>query len=183
MALSEFQLKKIAVLFNFWDGNNNGHLDKGDYTRIADRLADFRGWAEGTDEYNAVHTTLQEDWAEAANFADTNKDNRITLDEWNVFCDTFIHNEEMYQVTVNNVRQAVIEAVDLDDDGIIDVNDWRNVFKIYSYDESLAEESFKMMDRDADGKVTGDEIAGALNEFLQSNDKSASGNYMFGPVG
>lgn len=182
MTLSKFQINKITVLFKFWDGNNNGHLDEGDYSRIADRLAEFRGWAKDTPEYETVHTTLQADWAEAAKFADTDNDNRITLDEWIVFCDTFIHNEEMYQVTVNDIRDAVIGAVDVDGDGIIDVNDWRNVFKIYSYDESLAEETFKTMDRDTDGKVTGDEVAVALDEFLQGDDKSLLGNYMFGPL-
>lgn len=182
MTLTEFQIKKVTKLFKFWDGNNNGYLDEGDYNRIADRLAEFRGWAEDTAEYESVHATLQADWEEAAQFADTDNDNRITLDEWIVFCDTFIHDVEMYKVSVNDIREAVIGAVDLDNDGIIDVNDWRNVFKIYSYDESLAEETFKTMDRDNDGKVAGDEVTVALDEFLQSNDKSLLGNYMFGPL-
>lgn len=182
MALSEFQLKKIARLFEFYDGNNSGYIDEGDYDRIADRLAEYRSWAKGTSEYNTVHQSLLAKWGEASQFADTNNDNQISLDEWIKFWDTVIHNDEMYKVVVSDVRGAIIDAVDLDGDGMIDVNDWRSVLKIYSYDESLAEETFKTIDRDADGKVTGEEIDLTVSEFLKSNDESALGNYMFGSL-
>src|SRR5690606_37737869 len=94
-------------------------------------------------EYQYLHQKLMEDWDQAQKFADTDNDNRITLNEWLVFCDHFVHNDEMYKVTVTNIASAIIDSVDGHGDGKISAEEWATIFRVYGWkDKAVAVQIF-----------------------------------------
>lgn len=182
MALTPFQERKMTQLFNFWDGDNNGYLERDDYMNFATRICRERGWSEGSPEWENVHAVQAANWEQAQKFADTNNDNRVTLKEWHAFMDAMLQDEAMYRAGAQDIRDAVFNAIDRDNDDQVTVDDWAFLFKLYRWDENQAEVAFKAMDRDGDGKVTKDEIDAALDAFFRSDNPNETHQYLFGPL-
>jgi Ca2+-binding EF-hand superfamily protein len=180
--LTQFQAQKITRLFDFWDFDGNGFLDRDDYAAVGRRLAAERGWLPGTTEYEDVQQKLMADWAEAQKFADTDNNNRIELDEWLAFCDFFIHDEPTYQVTVTDIVEAIFGGIDVDGDGRVEPDDWRMLFRVYGKPAEMAEASFEALDLDGDGYLTREEIHSALRTFFHSQDPAEPANIFFGAL-
>lgn len=180
--LTTFQQKKITKLFKFWDANGNGVLDQQDYEGVAERLSAERGWAPGTDKYNFLRQRLIEDWNEAKKFADTNNDDKISLEEWLVFCETFMNDKEMYKITVTNVADAIIDGVDIDENGLIEQNEWELLFKIYGKQKDEATYAYGVMSENGTVDIDKAKVLSLLDDFFYSNDEAAKGNYMFGKL-
>jgi juvenile hormone diol kinase len=178
--LSTLQKTKLEKLLKFWDANNSGTLEEADYMRVAERLSKERGWLPETEEYKFLHKKLYEDWLEAEKFADTNKDKKISLDEWLVFCETFMNDKEMYDVTVTNVASAIIDAVDIDQNGLILEHEWQLLFRIYGKTNEEATFAYNKMSDNDKIKIDNDKVLALLHDFFYSQDEKAVGNYMFG---
>ncbi len=180
--LSTFQNKKLEKLFKFWDANNSGTLEENYYMQVAKRLSKERGWEPNTEKYDFLHKKLYEDWLEAEKFADKNKDKKITLDEWLVFCETFMNNEEMYKITVTNVASAIVGAVDIDENGILLEHEWQLLFRIYGKTDEEATVAYNKMSENNTVKIDNEKALALLHDFFYSNDQNATGNYMFGSL-
>ena len=81
---SEFQRRKYARLFQFFDSNHDGVLTVEDYLQIAEHLAQERGWSKGMRAYDQLHKTFADHWEQVRKFADINKNNEIGLPEWSL---------------------------------------------------------------------------------------------------
>lgn len=180
--LSTFRQQKIKKLFWFWDADQNGFLEKNDYALVGEKLSQERGWAVGSPEYTFLMNKLMEDWAEAEKFADTNRDNKISIEEWLVFCDVFTMDKDMYAITVSNVAGAIFDACDIDNNSILEEHEWRLLFRIYGKTNENADEAFEILTRNRSQKLTRDEVLSLLDEFFYAEDESAIGNSFFGKL-
>lgn len=180
--LSQFRQKKIQKLFWFWDADKNGYLEKKDYMSVGEKLSAERNWAVGSPENEFLMKKLLEDWLEAEKFADTDKDNRISLSEWLVFCDVFTTDAEMYKVTVTNVAQAIVDACDIDVNGILERHEWQLLFRIYGKTNAEADESFDIITNGGKDKLTQERILTLLDSFFYEENEDAIGNYFFGKL-
>lgn len=178
--LSDFRKKKIEKLFWFWDADANNSLEKKDYALVGEKLAQERNWAKGSPEYDFLMNKLMEDWAEAEKFADTNRDNKISIDEWNVFCDAFTMDKDMYLITVTNVASAIFDACDVDKNGILEDFEWKILFRIYGKTDAEAMESFNAITTNGKIKLDRARVLSLLDEFFYAENKNITGNYMFG---
>lgn len=180
--LSNFREKKINKLFWFWDCDQNGYLEKKDYALVGEKLSKERNWAVGSPENTYLMNKLMEDWAEAEKFADTDKDNRISLAEWLVFCDAFTMDKEMYKITVSNVAKAIFDACDVDNNDILEEHEWQLLFRIYGKTNENADESFVIITENRQHKLTSARVLSLLDEFFYSEDEKAIGNNFFGKI-
>ena len=181
--LTDFQIKKLTLLFNFWDYDNSGALRQNDYEAVGRRMAAEREWRPDSLEYQVLQQRLMADWAQLQEFADLNNDDTVTLPEWLAFCDYLLDNEAMYEATVTAMASAIIDAVDRDGDGALQVEEWATIYRVYGWrDAMVAAQTFATIDTDGDRSVSKDELLKALDEFFQSNDENAPGNYVFGPL-
>lgn len=178
--LTDFQKKKLTHFFNFWDADNNGYLEKNDYEQIANRIAEERGWVKGSTDYAATYNAVMATWNEAKQFADKNKDNRITLSEWLAYYDYVITNPATYRMNVVGLMTAILNAIDADNDGLITPIDFQMLFRMYSADENTALVAFNKIDNDRSGAISVDELFGAVDTFFLSDDPLEAGNYLFG---
>jgi len=180
--LSEFRAKKIAKLFWFWDADSNGYLEKNDFELIADELSEVRGWEKGTEEHNTLMNSLMQKWAEAEKFADTDMDNRISLKEWIDFCEAFLTNEEMYQITITNVAQSIFDACDVDENGILVDFEFQLLFRIYGKTNQHASIAYSRISNNGINPPDKARVLTLLNEFFFSEDEEDLGNYFFGDL-
>lgn len=181
--LTDFQEKKITLLFHFWDYDSSGTLRRDDYMAVGQRMADECGWKPGSPAYRDLHERLMADWKKARLFADSDNDKAISLEEWRIFCDHLVNDPEMYQLAVTNIASAIIESADADGDGKLSPEEWAMIFRVYGWqDEETALRAFSRLDKDGDGGVTKKEFLDALAVFFMSDDASLEGNYIFGPL-
>lgn len=180
--LTDFQKQKMRKLFDFWDHNNSGRLEKADYEEIARRIAAERGWARTSPEYASTYNTVMTNWAQLEHYADANNDNIITIEEWLAYCTSLINDVSAYRMNAMELMMALLNAVDRDGDGLLTLEDYRMWFRIYDADPAQAERAFQRMDTDGNGTLSIDEMINALNDFYFSNAPSAPGNFLFGDL-
>jgi len=180
--LSEFQQSKIEKLFWFWDADANGFLERADFSLVGEKLSEERSWRKGLEAYNFLMQRLMEYYDEAEKFADVNKDNKISLSEWLTFCDTFIHDKEMYQTTVTNFAQAVFDACDIDDNGVLERGEFELLFRVYGKTNKHADLAYDLITVQNSIPLTKERLLALLDDFFLSEDQMKLGNYFFGPL-
>ena len=85
--LGELQKQKLTKVFRIWDTDSNGFLELEDWTRVERKRAELAGISPGTPEYENVRKLYTLIWETLRAFADTNRDERVSLDEFLTFCD------------------------------------------------------------------------------------------------
>ena len=180
--LTDFQKHKMRKLFNFWDYNNTERLEKTDYQNITSRVAAERGWDRNSPQYASTYNAVMTNWAQLEHYADENNDNIITVEEWMAYCESLVNDAQAYRVHAMELMMTLLNAVDVDEDGLLTIEDYKRWFRIYNVDPAQAENAFGHLDTDGNGHLSIDEIINALNDFYYSNAPSAPGNYLFGDL-
>jgi len=81
MLMTPFQRKKQEHYFKRLDADHNGFIERADFEEIGQRLATAFGFAPENPVYAQIGAGVLRFW-EALAPADTNKDGRISLDEF-----------------------------------------------------------------------------------------------------
>jgi hypothetical protein len=66
--LTHFQKRKLTRYFNCLDVDGNGYFEKEDLDIIVTRLADTRGIAKGTEEYEGLSAGISMIWENARKY-------------------------------------------------------------------------------------------------------------------
>ncbi|NET41711.1 EF-hand domain-containing protein [Okeania sp. SIO2B3] len=178
--LTELQTKKWIRLFQVYDANGNGVVEKEDFEAIFQNVAKARNLTQGTPEYDRLHGKFMEDWEHLRKDADKNNNGKVELAEWLEHGERRINNSDMYQ-TVIDLANQIFELLDLNGNGVISVEEYRTFFQSWRIPEELAVEVFPKLDLNGDGGITKDEFVVLVQQFHQSDDPDAPGNLFFGP--
>jgi len=74
------------------------------------------------------------------------------------------------------------QTVDADGDGLIQVDEFRNFFRLFNKDESIADKSFETIDLDKDGVLSVEEFTKSWMEFMTGSDQTSPYQFMFGSL-
>jgi len=179
--LSDLRRRKFANYFSILDRSGNGLLGESDLARIVEGVTAVRGLEPGTEEYAALEAAIMATWTHLMEYADQNRDNGVSLDEWLATLEATAADEEKYATYVTPFAGGVIALLDLDDDGVVGLSEYEKFFEIFGISHEGAEEAFSHLDVKGDGRVTFDEALERVREFHQSDDPDAPGNWLFGP--
>lgn len=175
MALSELRRRKQLNLFNVYDTNRDGRIDKEDVLDFARRLREIRSWSEGSAEDVELTGMFSEYWDYLARY-DESGDGTVTADEWMVMYEQFPKDE------VRDWGSMLYSVLDADGDESITVEEYKQFFDAAGIGSDFADAVFPTLDDDGDGTVSRAEFIGHILDFDGSDDPSAAGNRMFGPV-
>ncbi|MEM1167940.1 MAG: hypothetical protein AAGJ08_02295 [Cyanobacteria bacterium P01_H01_bin.35] len=70
--LTELQTRKWTRLFQVYDANGNGVVEKDDFEAIFQNVAKARNLTQGTPQYEELHGKFMEDWEHLRKDADKN---------------------------------------------------------------------------------------------------------------
>ena len=73
-----------------------------------------------------------------------------------------------------------LSVFDTDHNGYISLNEYLDLFIGLRIEVRFAPMSFAKLDLNQDGQISKNELVKSVEEFLKSNDPSASGNWLFG---
>ncbi len=178
--LTELQTRKWTRLFDVYDTDASGIVERRDFEMIFQSLAQIRNLEENSPEYNQLHTKFIEDWEHLRKDADKNNDGKVQLEEWLEHGDRRINDPSMYQTNLDLANQ-VFDLFDLDGNGVITVKEYKTVLSSWRVPEEVAEETFPKLDFNGDSLISKDEFVELLRQFHTSDDPEAPGNLFFGP--
>jgi juvenile hormone diol kinase len=181
--LTELKRLKFIKLFTIYDANDNGVLEKADFERIVKNLGNLRGWQSGTVEYDNLHDRYLFYWQSILELADQNHNGRVSLPEWLNYHEKMLGTKEQkdkYEKEVETIAALVCDVFDLDGDGKLNIEEWKQLFLVYNTPHVVVEEIFPKLDIDGDGFISKQEMQRLFHEFHFSDDQAAPGNLLFG---
>ncbi len=181
--LTDLQRQKQSYIFNLLDFDSNGFIERDDFVGIAENLCIVRGEELDSDEAQEVLEQCHQLWDSLEFYIDANRDDKCTLDEWLLFVDLQLVNNDSddgYHKYIDSVVGRLFDLYDTNGDGHISIDEFIDIFLSFRLEAGLVAKSFKMLDINGDGIITKEELVKAVNEFLLSNNIDAPGNWIFG---
>lgn len=181
--LGELQNRKLTHLFHTMDADSSGTLQQGDYERLADRVADIRGWHPDSAERAEVHAQFVAQWAGLAAAADIDASGGVTVDEFLGYQDRVVSDPAYFEALVGGTVDFFFDFMDDDGDGRISRDEFGRSLHVFGVDGSAVEEAFGHVDTDGDGWLSKDEYHQVVIDFFSSDDPDAPGTWMLGSIG
>lgn len=180
--LSELQKAKIPNLFNMFDADNNGLLEASDIHRIIDTCAAKQGWTKEGEDYEEFKEHFLSMWRGMVSLADKNQDDQVTLDEFLAFYDDVLASPDKAQVVIGGLGGAIFGTFDTNFSGDLTLAEFKGFYGAMGLDTGYGTMIFSRLDRDSDHNISIKELNGLLDEFFNSQDSQAAGNFLFGPI-
>ncbi|GAB4230234.1 MAG: hypothetical protein Tsb0034_02040 [Ekhidna sp.] len=180
--LTDFQKEKISHYFRVvLDQDRNGVLEENDFREIGESLCVLWDYKPGTEEYKKVIDNSLTSWrAFKAYFESRNEE--ANEEQFLRFYGKMLspNGEKLYQKFVVKMVSSLFDAFDINDDGVISVDEYSDMFMCYHIPIKYSAKAFVKLDRDGDDFITKKELMRAVDEFFKSNDESSPGNWLFG---
>jgi len=120
-------------------------------------------------------------WDELQGVADSDNNGEVTLDEWYVFFEGLINDQNKIEQYLQAAATKLIPNLDSEGDGKITQEDYKEfIFSFNELGKSEAETAFQKLDTNGDGSITHDELKSHIREFYLSTDENAPGNWFLG---
>ena len=182
MALSAFQKRKLARMFDVLDADGDEFVERSDYTRRVHAVARSEGWAADAPEYERNRRFALLSWEALAESADQDGDGRVSREEFMRWAEIFLDDRDAVRAYARGDVQLLFDAMDTSGDGRITEDEYRRYLEICGVDTSTAGAFFAYADLDENGRIGRDEMSHAFEEFLLSENPRAAGNFLFGPL-
>ncbi len=175
---SDFQRRKISVVFGAMDADEDGYLTESDFRALTARWLDVRGTDGGSPEGGKLAAIMMGWWATLRDASDRDRDGKVSLDEVLGVVDEL----PRMPGAVTGTASAMFEAVDENGDGTISAAEYRRMIEAWSGTATATAEAFELLDTDGDGRLSHDEFATHWYEFWAGDDPAAPGSSVFGRV-
>lgn len=181
MALAEIQKRKLKVAFESYDFDGNGVLDIQDLERAAVQTSKIKDLKPGTPEEKKVEDVYKVGWNDLKAVADADNNGEVTLDEWYVFFDGVISDQNKLEQYLQVAATHLLPKLDSDGDGQITLEDYKEfIFSFNKLGKKDAETAFKKLDTNGDGALTPEELKNHVRDFYVSTDENTPGNWLMG---
>ncbi len=179
--MTELQKAKQIHYFNVLDYNGDGILEKQDFVDIADRLAEMRGYEEGSSRHTAVRQEILRMWTNARALSGKEGKTELSLEDWLAHERKVLDSNVLIHSYVQGIARAIFDILDEDNDGVISEEEYLKFFRSFRGDTEDGKTAFQKLDGDSKGYLTRKEFLEAVTEFHLSDDPNARGNWLFGP--
>lgn len=180
--LSDLRKRKYTRLFQLYDLDKDGVLRQADFEQFAANIARAGRPDAPADSQQQVRAMFVRQWQEAQQFADTNRDDTISLAEWLQYYDAIINTPGLAAELIKghlNGFYAMWEVTDPGAGRVTTERRYQTFFAGFNEDPAIAAAIVKRMDQDGDGVLSEAEMTQRLAEFF-GDDPNAAGNWMVG---
>jgi len=180
--LSDLHARKATYYFNLIDEDGNGIIEVNDFALRAQRLAEtHRVSEEGARE--ALRHQVVGWWDHICMIADFDGDARVTLPEWKAYWRSVHRGIDQGDDTLESLHQAArgtLQAIDQSGSGRVTEAEYAAWLAAWGVEDGG--QAFHRLDRGGKGFLTEEDVVVAVQEFYLSDDPSAPGNALYGPL-
>jgi len=176
--VSEIRKNKLNYVFDtFFDVNKDGSIEKNDFEEAIDNIARIRGYNKDDANYKEVQERFLSIWEKLRVFADTNKDNKVSREEWLTMWSEPLNDEwkKLYM-------EFMFRLQDTSGDGSIDVEEFTNVCQTFGIPIEESKKAFAKISNDGKTEIDIKAYETLWKEYFSSDDVAAAGNSIFGKV-
>lgn len=181
--LSDLQKRKFTVAFRLYDVNNDGVLERDDFINFASRMANTFRASAPPDAAENLQSIFQAQWEQMRELADSDGDERVTLDEWLDYFALLTSMPEAGEMFINGYTDASFAMYSIVDPNGPQDAQTRERFTLWmslgGQDAQRAGETFDRFDADGDGKISREETRALIHQWL-GDDPNARGNELLG---
>ncbi|XP_052817877.1 calexcitin-2-like [Mya arenaria] len=179
--LSNFQENKISKLFTMlYDSNNDGVIEKRDFDIYLQKVSQVLGWKSDSEKYLKAQETLNTVWDGLKEYADTDKDAKITLEEWLRMWRDCLKDIEAgeFPAWQKKYMDLMFDVNDMSGDELIDMEEYKTFLTQFGVSQDECSVAFSKISGGSD--ITREQFASLWRGYLTSNDKEAAANFLFG---
>jgi Ca2+-binding EF-hand superfamily protein len=180
--LSDVRRRKFTYLFECFDLDRNGVLERLDYEQFSRNLIDAFGLAVDPTKAASIRAQTMALWEFVRGLADSDGDGTVHLDEFLAGYGALTDDDATFQALLMGYASFVMSTADRDGDGLLDVDDYAAILGCYGIADAAAREAFARIDRDGDGALSVEDMEANFDEYFRSDDPDAPGNWMMGPL-
>ncbi|MER5890104.1 EF-hand domain-containing protein [Streptomyces sp. NPDC001941] len=173
---STFQRGKIQAMFEAFDADGNGYLEKPDFQALAARWGRLPAVRARGELAARVEGVMLGWWDHLAANAGVGDDGGIDMDALMAMVDRL----PAMAGAVTATADTVFDAVDENGDGRISREEHRELIDTWHGRRTETEDVFDVLDQDGDGYLDRAEFAVLWTQFWTSDDPAEPGNLMCG---
>lgn len=177
------QQRKLDKAFHHLDVDRNGYVEAKDLTALGVRL--LANFGVGYDDPRArkIADGFSTFWVALAAALDADGDHRLSPQEYrDGMLAGFGGPGSAFDDHFRPGALAVLELADTDGDGYLGPEEFAVMQNAFGTTREESDFAFAALDRDADGRLSLDELIIAVREFYLGADESAAGTWFFGRV-
>jgi len=177
--LSEFQKKKILRVFNIlYDSNKDGVIGKEDFEISIKKICRIMNWTDNTERQSFTRNTLELIWTGLQDYADTNDDHKVSIEEWTKMWSDCIQ-EDKFPPWQEEFMKFMFDVNDKTGDEKIDEEEFSYFYEEYC--QIPKEDGKRAFQKLANGeKISRDLYKQLWKDYFVSTDESAKSTYLFG---
>lgn len=188
--ISGVQLQKAKHLFKVLDNNKNGSLQLDDFVGVSDEIIAHLGWSEADRKSRVlinkatrlfIQLAIDIEGVDLVDIEDAEVN--INFDDWMNFFNrelTKKPTEGLLDHYIHRTSYHLFSLFDFNDDEFISKEEFDMMFGVYRIPVEAREKSFSMLDKNGDGMISSEELISALEDYFESPDPDAPGNWLFG---
>ena len=177
--LTSFQTQKLTALFNLYDLNKNGIVEKADYKLVIQNLSKVLNCPPDSEGYEFLYKTNMAVWEFVEGLADEDTDRQVTIIEFLEAYDHLLSDKTLFNQIMVGFATAFITLADQNGDGKLTEDEFVAYTKGFNVSVDKAIAIFRSQDRDNNGYLTNEELHKSVDEFFYSEDIMAPGNCFF----
>ena len=182
--LTELQEKKIRHLFNVFDGNGDGVLEKEEFVLLFSNSIEMIGSQRVNRQSLKIKKLQLIVWRKMQRFFNYSLDGKINQEQWLKWTDSVVNDLQYNTESTKNFLKfyyTIFNSLDTDEDGYLTLMDYQNWFKHFQLQGNPVAIFYKL-DINKKGKISKENFGRlVLDYYLYKPD--APGNYLWGLFG
>jgi len=176
--VSDLRKNKLNYVFDtFFDINKDGSIERNDFEMAIENIAKLRGYKAGGPRYTDTNNSFLSIWEKLRQHADTNKDDKVSREEWIALWATADGPNEEWK---NLYKEFMFRLQDANADGSVDGDEFVTVCNTFGVPKDEATKAYAKISNDGKTEVDIALYTKLWKEFFSSDDASALGNNIFG---